>query len=452
MIVGSGDGNVYAFDAETGAERWRVATGGRVRSSAAVADGNAYVGSADGFLYAIDLESGETRWRFATEGVDLSSAEFGFDRKTIQSSPAVADGTVLFGSRDGKFYAVDVASGELRWRYDNGMPWVVSSPAVFDSMAIVGSSDGLYVHALSLATGAEVWRFVTGNRVFASPALASDIAYVGNHAGRFLALDADSGALSWELRLNAAITSSAVVASGRIYVGCDDGGVYAVRLEAGPPPRRAVYWDEEREGWNTLAGHERVRDYFGSFGYEVVDRFQLSSFMQASIEDGAPSVIVFAMDDLPATVAPLPSDTVLARRYLDAGGKIVWLGLPPLMVARNAEGRITGVDRGRPAALLDIDLDGYNVDRYGAFPTHEGRRWGLADWWVGVSGIEAPGVTTVLALDEKGDASAWVKAYGGPPGSGFVFVWGTFEPLPRDRYEGVRRVAEYGIGIAADHR
>jgi hypothetical protein len=28
----------------------------------------------------------------------------------------------------------------------------------------------------------------------------------------------------------------------------------------------------------------------------------------------------------------------------------------------------------------------------------------------------------VLALDENGHAAAWVKSYGGPPGSGFVRI------------------------------
>ena len=36
---GSGDGHVYAVDAEAGGELWRFATGGRVRSTPAVVDG-----------------------------------------------------------------------------------------------------------------------------------------------------------------------------------------------------------------------------------------------------------------------------------------------------------------------------------------------------------------------------------------------------------------------------
>ena len=38
----------------------------------------------------------------------------------LHSSPAVADGTVFIGSRDNHVYALDAASGDLRWRFAGG--------------------------------------------------------------------------------------------------------------------------------------------------------------------------------------------------------------------------------------------------------------------------------------------------------------------------------------------
>ena len=451
VIVGSGDGNVYAFDAASGEEHWRVKTGGRVRSSPAVANGVVYVGSADGFLYAIGLEMGGLLWRFETDGVSNTSSEFGFDRKTIQSSPSVADGTVYFGSRDGGTYGVDASSGRLRWRYDHTTPWVISSPAISNGSLFSSTSDGLYVHSLSVETGEENWRFETGVRVFSSPAVSGDVLYVGTHSRRLLALEAASGSLLWDLKFGGAVMSSPVVDGDHIYVGSDDGGVYSVRLAAGPPPRRAVYWDSDRVPWNTLLFHEDVRDYFEAWGYEVLDRFQLAAFMNASIDNedeaAARSVVVFAMDDLPRTVARVPADTVLARRYLDGGGKIVWLGLPPLSVVRDGEGQATAFDRDRSAALLGVDFGRYDLDQYAAYATAEGKKWGLADWWMSLSGVDTTQVTHALALDEDGRASAWVKSYGGPPGTGFVYIYGTHREIPKSLLGHTRVAAEQGIGI-----
>ncbi len=44
---GTGDGNVYALDAATGAERWRFTAPGRVSFTPAAADGVVYVSSSD---------------------------------------------------------------------------------------------------------------------------------------------------------------------------------------------------------------------------------------------------------------------------------------------------------------------------------------------------------------------------------------------------------------------
>ena len=51
-------------------------------------------------------------------------------------------------------------------------------------------------------------------------------------------------------------------------------------------------------------------------------------------------------------------------------------------------------------------------------------------------------VDQVLSLTEVGIASAWVKSFGGPPGTGLVVL----PPDVREqRLEEIRRVAEYGI-------
>ena len=62
VYVGSNDGNLYAFDAMTGATKWMATTGAFLKSSPAVANGVVYVGSGDGHLYAFDAITGATKW------------------------------------------------------------------------------------------------------------------------------------------------------------------------------------------------------------------------------------------------------------------------------------------------------------------------------------------------------------------------------------------------------
>ena len=44
--------------------KWKFSTDGAVMSSPAIADGTAYFGSTDHHLYAVDVKTGQQRWKF----------------------------------------------------------------------------------------------------------------------------------------------------------------------------------------------------------------------------------------------------------------------------------------------------------------------------------------------------------------------------------------------------
>ena len=68
------------------------ATGGPVYSSPAIADGIVYVGSWGGEVYAFDASTGAVVWSYETAG-------------GVFSSPTVVGGVMFIGSYDGKVYA-----------------------------------------------------------------------------------------------------------------------------------------------------------------------------------------------------------------------------------------------------------------------------------------------------------------------------------------------------------
>jgi outer membrane protein assembly factor BamB len=78
-------------------------------------------------MYALDAENGHLVWRYATEG-------------QITSSPAVAEGAVVFGSVDQSIYCLEVKTGELRWRFQTGGA-VTSSPRISEGVIYIGSHD-----------------------------------------------------------------------------------------------------------------------------------------------------------------------------------------------------------------------------------------------------------------------------------------------------------------------
>jgi outer membrane protein assembly factor BamB len=456
ILIGAGDGNVYALDLTSGAERWRATTGGKVRATPSVKDGLVVVGSWDGRVYAFDLATGKTRWVHQTVGATLDLERAGYDRRAIQSTAAIDDGIVFFGSRDDGFYALDFRTGEQKWRSSHGTSWVVGSPAVRGGKAYVGSSDGHFIQCVDVASGREVWRTPVGANVLSSPVLTGDLLVVGTamtNAGRgeLLALDAATGAARWRLVFRDAVWSSPVVAGNEVYVGSDDGSVVALHQVNAAIPHLAVYYDSTSVGRPFVGGGRLAFEYFRSVGYEPLDADSLTRFLAARIADGVPSAVVFATDVLPNAIAPVAADTVLLRRYLEAGGKVVWMGAPIGAVVRDSTGQLLGMNPRRTESLIGLSMRSMEFDHNVTTPTGAGRRWGIDHAFRGDFPLAVSAALQPLGIDELGKTSAWVRVYRRDrPGSGFVQLWGvgaTLERLPL-----VRAVAEYGLLRAAEER
>jgi eukaryotic-like serine/threonine-protein kinase len=449
ILIGSGDGNVYALDLMTGTERWRVKTTGRVRATPSVLNGTAVVGSFDGRVYAIDVATGKTKWVHHTDGDTIDLKKAGYDRRAIQSTAAIVDGLVFVGSRDDGVYALDLATGERKWRVSHRTSWVPASPTVKDGRAYIGSSDGHFMQAIDVATGKEVWRNNVGSNLLSSPVLAGDLVVVGSGStgsgrGEIIAFEASNGAIRWRLPLGDAIWSSPVVVGHELYIGSDDGGVIAVHEVNPKVPKLAVYYDSTKSSYAYVAGGRFAFEYFRGAGYQAVDSDSVATFMAARIADGMPSVVVFATDVLPKTIAPVAADTVLLRRYLNAGGKVVWMGEPIGALVRDSLGRPIGMDYRRTERLIGAEMGTMEFDHNAAHPTVAGKQWGVDRWFRGDYSVKPSAVTIPLTVDELGKTAAWVRVYRPEmPGSGFVQLWGLGATL--DRLPVVRAVAEYGL-------
>lgn len=230
--------------------KWSFHTSGMLIGSPAVVEGTAYIGSADGNFYAVDAASGKQKWKFEV-------------KSRVASSAAVSNGSVYFGAYDGGFYALDAAMGKLRWKFQTGgerrfeakhlhgvqplaetMPdpfdCYLSSPVVWNATVYFGSGDGS-VYALDAASGAVKWKFQTGDVVHASPAIADGVLFVGSWDSYFYALDATTGRERWrfktgddpDLHNQVGIQSSAAVVDGTVFFGCRDSHLYALDEKTG---------------------------------------------------------------------------------------------------------------------------------------------------------------------------------------------------------------------------
>ena len=217
-IISGAHGTSGAHGAPGTSVRWSYTSGNSVESSPAVAGGTVYIGSDDDSLYALDAATGHLRWSYSTGG-------------PVESSPAVAGGIVYIGSDDDSLYALDAATGHLRWSYSTGGP-VESSPAVAGGIVYIGSDDNM-VYALDAATGQLRWSYTigvfgTGPGVESGPAVAAGIVFIGSWDDKVYAVDAATGHLIGSYSTGGSVESSPAVADGIVYIGSDDDKVYAL--------------------------------------------------------------------------------------------------------------------------------------------------------------------------------------------------------------------------------
>lgn len=226
LYVGGYDGLLYALSLD-GDEQWIERLDGPVVGGAALFDGLLVVGSEvadpldgnEGMVYAFDAKTGERRWRFPVEG-------------KVWSTPAIADGLVIFGSLDHRVYALSLEGNQV-WTFETG--GAVAAPIVVaGGRAYVGSFDGVF-YAINASTGVEEWRFDGASNWFWAQALvAQGLVYAASLDGNLYALGATSGELLWKLETDGPIVGTpAIVHGDLIAVPSNDGRLRVARLRDG---------------------------------------------------------------------------------------------------------------------------------------------------------------------------------------------------------------------------
>ena len=211
LFVGSGDGNFYSLDSNTGRIIWKLALGARIESTACI-DGNvAYLGNDLGAFYAINIRNGSILWK-------RNLGEY------VRSSPYFDDGYVYTGSinpaqRTGFLWCLDRENGNVVWK--KGMAPVFSSPVVDRNEVILGSDDEkLYCFS---ATGSEKWKLSLSGKVRSTPLSIRDFVYVGGFGGVFYKIRRSTGEIVWENSEAGAMYSSPAYGRSFVVVGGNSG-------------------------------------------------------------------------------------------------------------------------------------------------------------------------------------------------------------------------------------
>jgi len=267
------DGKIYAFDATNGEKVWVTevyAPNARykaAKSACMLCENRVLVFCEPGFLVCLDAQRGEELWRDKTEGswtrqscpivsdgtvyISMRPITIAYELDTGQrrwtaetpigrsaSPPIVQDGVVYINGST--FHACDAQTGEVLWTTPTptGSTFGVFCPAVDNGVVYGGGGE---VVALNAFRGERIWSFqasmddesrlVKNKRQtiggLSSPAISGKTLYIGSDDGNLYALNAKTGEVIWKYYFGVPVKSSPIVSGNTVYVAASDGNVYA---------------------------------------------------------------------------------------------------------------------------------------------------------------------------------------------------------------------------------
>jgi outer membrane protein assembly factor BamB len=285
LYVGTLAGNLIARDAEDHSPVWTTSIASPIHSSPAVAESQVYFLAENGYLYALNTVDGSQAW-----------STYVGDGSFDWSSPAVNNGNVFVASSTGNVTSLNATTGAINWRryiggqpnsaitvangkvfagthnFDNSAPTLVALNEADGSIvwtydyylhhggttafvncngAAVADGDGdgqLEVYfgvvtwigpgpqaiCLDEATGNEEWAVNIGGWSTSTPAIHEGVVFIGSDDGNVYALDAAaSGAVLWTYSTGASVWAAPAVADGKVYVGSLNHWFYALDEQTG---------------------------------------------------------------------------------------------------------------------------------------------------------------------------------------------------------------------------
>lgn len=199
LYCGSSDGGLYALDAATGAKRWRHEARAPIFSGVALhGPATLMFGTMDGSVVLLDRRTRKEILRVKTGG-------------GVVTTPVVAAGKLIVGSRDYLLHAFNLADGSPAWTFSYWFSWIEATPTLGDdSLLYLGASDYARVTALDPVTGRARWATLVRGMNWGSPLVTATRVFTGTasqnipgtaiaHEGGVIALDRKTGAVLWRL-------------------------------------------------------------------------------------------------------------------------------------------------------------------------------------------------------------------------------------------------------------
>lgn len=262
IYVASSDGEVAAINAANGARLWRVELERPLSGGVGHHNRSLYLGGADGSVLQLSAEDGAVEWEAAVSG-------------EVLAAPVVSDDWVIVQTYDGKLLGFRSGAEEPSWTFTSDVPVLTlrgtSAPILVGGNAIAGFGDGKVV-AVDVDSGNISWEARIG-----VPQGSSEIdrivdvdgamtqqgieLFVASYQGRLAALDSRTGRKLWQQNVSSVTGTN--VGFGNVYVADVDGTLSAF-LRTG----QGVRWQNIELGYRELSRPTPVSSYVATVDFE----------------------------------------------------------------------------------------------------------------------------------------------------------------------------------------
>ncbi len=213
---------VVALELADGSETWRFSypespADDHRQGGLVVAGPHLLVPAWNGNLYALDPASGKLRWEYSAGSV-------------LRAAPLLRQEKIYLPASDGQLHCLDL-QGRLLWKTQLGAPLLTTPVALGDTLGQLTKAGELIVLD---AAGQEVWRYASAEACFYSAPVAADGSiYFATAGGSVHALDAETGQLQWESRVAGPVYATPRLLAGRLFGGDNAGHLFALSMSSG---------------------------------------------------------------------------------------------------------------------------------------------------------------------------------------------------------------------------
>ncbi len=233
VFIGTENGEIYAFDAETGDLAWTGKVKGEIIAKPVIDSGVLVVNTSSGVLKAFNAINGEELWKIDQDVPPLTLRGI--------SAPTVAGGGVILGNSSGDLTVYMLENGQQGWLAPLGeatgsteLERVVdidSEPVVYGDKVYAISSRG-NLAAVDIRNGRTLWKRQYSS--YRQISIDGNTIFLTNTKGHVFAVDRINGLEKWgNLALtNRSVTGPAVV-NKYVVVGDFEGYLHWLNQETG---------------------------------------------------------------------------------------------------------------------------------------------------------------------------------------------------------------------------